>query len=135
MERLEGTYPQIDRLRSRGPTSYDLNIEASDKPDYHEQPIRGMKPNESFLATQTARSPAVAPALKLLESLPEEQIWLASQLSERTRRAYKQDVNHFIRTMGISYPNDLRHADPVTTKLYDRRGYNPEKSASFFAIY
>ena len=28
-----------------------------------------------------------------------------------------------------------RHADPSTTKLYDRRGYNPEKSASFFANY
>jgi integrase/recombinase XerD len=27
------------------------------------------------------------------------------------------------------------HADPGTTKLYDRRGYNPEKAASFFAIY
>jgi len=27
------------------------------------------------------------------------------------------------------------HADPATTKLYDRRGYNPEKSASFFANY
>ena len=24
---------------------------------------------------------------------------------------------------------------PGTTKLYDRRGYNPEKSASFFATY
>jgi hypothetical protein len=23
--------------------------------------------------------------------------------------------------------------EPSTTKLYDRRGYNPEKSASFFA--
>ena len=27
------------------------------------------------------------------------------------------------------------HADPSTTKLYDRRGYNPEKRASFFANY
>jgi len=27
------------------------------------------------------------------------------------------------------------HVDPGTTKLYDRRGYNPEKSASFFATY
>jgi integrase/recombinase XerD len=27
------------------------------------------------------------------------------------------------------------HADPSTTKLYDRRGYNPEKSSSFFANY
>jgi site-specific recombinase XerD len=27
------------------------------------------------------------------------------------------------------------HADASTTKLYDRRGYNPEKSAAFFASY
>jgi integrase/recombinase XerD len=27
------------------------------------------------------------------------------------------------------------HADPSTTKLYDRRGYNPEKAASFVATY
>ncbi len=27
------------------------------------------------------------------------------------------------------------HADATTTKLYDGRGYNPEKSASFFASY
>jgi integrase/recombinase XerD len=27
------------------------------------------------------------------------------------------------------------HADPSTTKLYDRWGYNPKKSASFFANY
>jgi integrase len=27
------------------------------------------------------------------------------------------------------------HREPGTTKLYDRRGYNPEKSASFFATY
>jgi integrase/recombinase XerD len=27
------------------------------------------------------------------------------------------------------------HVEPSTTKLYERSGYNPEKSASFFAIY
>jgi integrase len=27
------------------------------------------------------------------------------------------------------------HRDPSTTKLYDRRGYNPEKAASFFAMW
>jgi integrase len=26
-------------------------------------------------------------------------------------------------------------SEPSTTKLYDRRGYKPEKSASFFATY
>lgn len=30
---------------------------------------------------------------------------------------------------------DVGHADPSTTKLYDRRGHNQEKSASFFANY
>jgi site-specific recombinase XerD len=30
---------------------------------------------------------------------------------------------------------DVGHADPSTTQLYDRRGHNPEKSASFFATY
>jgi integrase/recombinase XerD len=27
------------------------------------------------------------------------------------------------------------HSEPGTTKLHDRRGYNPKKSASFFATY
>jgi hypothetical protein len=27
------------------------------------------------------------------------------------------------------------HRDPGTTKLYDRRGYNPKNAASFFATY
>ena len=27
------------------------------------------------------------------------------------------------------------HRDPSTAKLYDRRGYNPEKAALFFATY
>jgi integrase/recombinase XerD len=27
------------------------------------------------------------------------------------------------------------HRHPSTTKLYDQRGYNPEKAASFFATY
>lgn len=27
------------------------------------------------------------------------------------------------------------HADPSTTRLYDRRGYNPERSAAFYATY
>jgi integrase/recombinase XerD len=31
---------------------------------------------------------------------------------------------------------DVQNArDPSTTKLYDRRGYNPETAASFFATY
>ena len=34
-----------------------------------------------------------------LANIPEEAIWLAKQKSARTRRAYKQDVQHFMRTL------------------------------------
>jgi hypothetical protein len=30
---------------------------------------------------------------------------------------------------------EIDEAEPSTAKLYDSRGYNPEKSASFFAMY
>ena len=33
-------------------------------------------------------------------AIPEEQIWLAKQKSPRTRRAYRFDVQHFMRTLG-----------------------------------
>jgi hypothetical protein len=33
-----------------------------------------------------------------LAAIPEEEIWLQSQKSARTRRAYRRDVAHFLRT-------------------------------------
>jgi len=30
---------------------------------------------------------------------------------------------------------DAGHRDPITTKLFDRRGHNPEKAASLVAAY
>src|SRR5437899_3038514 len=47
-------------------------------------------------------------SLQLLQSIPEEEIWLAGQLSLHTRRAYKQDVSHFVHTMGIRSATQLR---------------------------
>jgi integrase/recombinase XerD len=35
-----------------------------------------------------------------LADIPEEDIWLASQKSARTRRAYRLDVRHFMATLG-----------------------------------
>src|SRR4051812_2139033 len=46
--------------------------------------------------------------LDVLRSIPEEEIWLAGQLSPHTRRAYKQDVEHFIATMKLSDAADFR---------------------------
>jgi hypothetical protein len=36
-----------------------------------------------------------------LAGIPEEEIWLASRKSARTRRAYQNDVQHFMRTLNI----------------------------------
>lgn len=71
------------------------------------------------------------------------------QLSHYARRALGLDRGYsahsiratFITTAlenGYSLEHVQRaagHREPGTTNLYDRRGYNPEKSASFFATY
>jgi site-specific recombinase XerD len=47
-------------------------------------------------------------SVHLLQSVPEEDVWLAGQLSPHTRRAYKQDVAHFVATMGIKSAQELK---------------------------
>src|SRR3954453_19322209 len=46
-----------------------------------------------------------------LAGIPEEEIWLASRKSARTRRAYHNDVQHFMRTLNIHSVNELRRVD------------------------
>jgi hypothetical protein len=41
-----------------------------------------------------------------LADIPEEDILLAKQKSKRTRRAYKLDVRHFMRTLNIRSNDD-----------------------------
>jgi hypothetical protein len=53
---------------------------------------------------------ALAP-LEALAAIPEEEIWLASQKSARTRRAYRLDVGHFMRALDIGTPAQLRQVD------------------------
>jgi site-specific recombinase XerD len=48
-------------------------------------------------------------SVHLLKAVPEEEIWLAGQRSPHTRRAYKQDVAHFVSAMGIGSADELRH--------------------------
>lgn len=47
-------------------------------------------------------------SIHLLQLVPEEDVWLAGQLSPHTRRAYKRDVAHFVRAMNIRSPDELR---------------------------
>jgi integrase/recombinase XerD len=55
-----------------------------------------------------------------LADIPEEDIWLAKQKSERTRRAYKQDVQHFMRTITIRSYEELRKVDHRAVIAWER---------------
>lgn len=71
------------------------------------------------LPALTAR-PGQLASLVDLAAIPEEEVWLASQKSARTRRAYKQDVLHFTRTLGITTPEQLRQVDHRAVIAWER---------------
>lgn len=58
--------------------------------------------------------------LESLAAIPEEAIWLAKQKSPRTRRAYKLDVQHFLRTLGITALEQLRQVDHRAVIAWER---------------
>jgi integrase/recombinase XerD len=55
-----------------------------------------------------------------LADIPEEDIWLDKQKSKRTRRAYKQDVRHFMRTLTIRSYEELRKVDHRAVIAWER---------------
>jgi hypothetical protein len=53
----------------------------------------------------------------------QDEIWLSKQKSARTRRAYRLDVQHFMRTLSIDTAEELHQADykaVIAEKRYDR---------------
>jgi integrase/recombinase XerD len=92
---------------------------------------------------KTATSPAALPArrvsspppapcfsLSALAIIPEEEIWLQKQKSARTRRAYRRDVAHFLRTLAITTPAELRQADHKAVIAWERFMRESEEAAS-----
>jgi len=82
-------------------------------------------------------SPTLAPArvssvstLAQLADIPEEEIWLQKQKSARTRRAYRLDVQHFMRTLAITTPEELRQADHKAVIAWERYMRETEHAAS-----
>lgn len=65
-----------------------------------------------------------------LAAIPEEEVWLASQKSVRTRRAYKQDVAHFTRTIGVTTPEQLRQIDHRAVIAWERIMREQENAAA-----
>ena len=74
--------------------------------------------------------PGQLASLADLAAIPEEEVWLASQKSARTRRAYKQDVAHFMRTLGISAPDQLRQVDHRAVIAWERIMREEESAAA-----
>ncbi len=64
--------------------------------------------------------PGQLASLAELAAIPEEEVWLASQKSARTRRAYRLDVAHFMRTLGITTPDQLRQIDHRAVIAWER---------------
>jgi integrase/recombinase XerD len=55
-----------------------------------------------------------------LAAIPEEQVWLASRKSARTRRAYHNDVTHCMRTFTIQSPEEWRKVDHRAVMAWER---------------
>ena len=76
--------------------------------------------------TKAPSFPALTPRagqladLDQLAAIAEEEIWLASQKSARTRRAYKLDVAHFMKTLDITTPDQLRQVDHRAVIAWER---------------
>ena len=84
---------------------------------------------DAILPTPISR-PGQLASLDALAAIPEEEIWLASQKSARTRRAYRQDVAHFMRTLGIATPDQLRQLDHRAVIAWERIMREQENAAA-----
>lgn len=75
--------------------------------------------NLPTLSQSNALSTGLTP-LETLATIPEEEIWLAKQKSARTRRAYQQDVSHFMKTIGVHSRDELRTIDHKAVIVWER---------------
>jgi integrase/recombinase XerD len=68
--------------------------------------------------------------LEQLADIPEEEIWLQKRKSARTRRVYRLDVQHFMRTLAITTPAELRQADYKAVIAWERFMRETEHAAA-----
>ena len=68
--------------------------------------------------------------LEQLADIPEEEIWLQKQKSARARRAYRLDVQHFMRSLSITTPAELRQADHKAVIAWERFMRETEHAAA-----
>lgn len=89
-----------------------------------------MMDGSSTLPVPTAAGRGGLSTLARLAEIPEEEIWLQKQKSARTRRAYRQDVRHFMATLGIASTEELRQADHKAVIAWERYMREIERAAA-----
>src|ERR1700680_1154858 len=89
-----------------------------------------MMHDSSTLPVPIADNSGRVSTLDQLAEIPEEEIWLQKQKSARTRRAYRLDVRHFMRTLSITSPEELRQADHKAVIAWERFMRETEPAAS-----
>jgi integrase/recombinase XerD len=84
--------------------------------------------DKTIKAVVPSRRPAlVRVSVDALAAIPEESVWLESRKSPQTRRAYRVDVTHFMRTFNISSPEELRKIDHRAVMAWERLMREEEK--------
>src|SRR5256886_11082489 len=79
------------------------------------------RPNKTIKAVVPSSLGAIQRiSVAQLAGIPEEEIWLASRKSARTRRAYRNDVTHFMRTLNIRSIDELRRVDHRAVMAWER---------------
>jgi integrase/recombinase XerD len=76
--------------------------------------------DDSTLPMTIAAGHGWVSTLAQLTSIPEEEHRLSKQKSARTRRAYRLDVQHFMRTLSITTPAELRQVDHKAMIAWER---------------
>ena len=70
--------------------------------------------NPASLPTHTPKTTDGALNVRRLEAMPEEELWLAGQLSPQTHEAYRKDIHVFVRATGLCSAEELRHVGRAT---------------------
>jgi integrase family protein with SAM-like domain len=86
--------------------------------------------NKTNILPAVLNHSAALSRLDQLALIPEEEVWLHKQKSARTRRAYRLDAQHFMRTLGITTPEELRQADHKAVIAWERYMRETEHAAS-----
>ena len=86
--------------------------------------------NEDTAGSLPAEPSRQLAPLEALAAIPEEEIWLAKQKSAQTRRAYRLDVQHFMRALGITTTAALRQVDHRAIIAWERMQREQEGAAA-----